>query len=362
LIVVTADDVTVRGLVLRNTGFSRVEDRAALRVLNARGCVVEGNKVEDAFFGIYLSAVTGCLVRNNEVDGTASDPGLAGNGIHVWQSSGIRLEGNRVRRHRDGIYFEFVTGGTIEGNTSEHSLRYGLHFMFSDSCLYRRNVFSTNAAGVAVMYTRRVRMAENVFRFSRGSAAYGLLLKDISDSEIAGNSFLGNSVGLHLEGGSRNRIEGNVFGENGWALRLLASAQDNLLTGNTFVGNTFDVGTNSRHNFSTLRENYWDRYNGYDMDRDGIGDVRHAPVRLFALIVAQSPPSLILQRSPVVDLLDFAERVIPSLTPETLVDERPLMRRPKPLDSGGSGEEARSNDSAAQSFSSLPSPVSRPIS
>jgi nitrous oxidase accessory protein len=108
----------------------------------------------------------------------------------------------------------------------------------------------------------------------------------------------------------------------------MANAQGNVIERNTFELNTFDVATNSRSNFSTLNENYWERYRGYDLDRDGIGDVPHPPVRLFALVVEQSPPTIILLRSLMVDLLDLAERVMPTLTPATLVDQHPLMKRP----------------------------------
>jgi nitrous oxidase accessory protein len=58
LILVKADDVTVRGLTLRNVGSSFVEDRAAIRVDGVRGCVIDGNHVDNGFFGIYLANVT----------------------------------------------------------------------------------------------------------------------------------------------------------------------------------------------------------------------------------------------------------------------------------------------------------------
>lgn len=328
LIEVAADDVTVRGLVLRNTGASHVEDRAALRVEESRNCRIEQNRVENALFAIYLSRVADCTVRDNDVRGDERSQTVSGNGIHVWQSERVQVLTNHVSGHRDGIYFEFVKEGVVRGNVSEKSDRYGLHFMFSDDCRYENNTFRANGAGVAVMYTKRVHMLGNRFERNWGSNAYGLLLKDINDSEILHNQFLGNSIGLHLEGSNRNRIEGNTFEDNGWALRVLANAQDNLITRNAFSANSFDLGTNSRQNFSTFRENYWDRYRGYDLDRDGVGDVPHAPVRLFALVVQQSPPALILLRSVFVDLLDLAERVLPVLTPATLLDERPLMRRP----------------------------------
>jgi nitrous oxidase accessory protein len=328
LIVVAADDVTVRGLVLRNTGASRVEDRAALRVEGRHRCTIERNRVEDALFAIYLSGVSDCTVRDNVILGEERYQSLSGNGIHVWQSERVHLLDNRVRGHRDGIYFEFVKNGDVRGNVIERNQRYSLHFMFSDDCQYAQNVFRQSGAGVAVMYTRRVHMLRNRFEHNWGSSTYGLLLKDINESEIVDNVFIGNSVALHLEGSNGNRIAGNEFSDNGWALRVLANAQDNRITGNAFIANSFDVATNSRQNFSTFTENYWDRYRGYDLDRDGIGDVPHAPVRLFALVVEQSPPALVLQRSVIVDLLDIAERVLPVLTPATLIDERPLMRRP----------------------------------
>jgi nitrous oxidase accessory protein len=326
LLVVAADSVTIRGLTFRNTGYSQVEDRAALRVDGARHCRVEQNSFEDTFFAIYLARASNCTVAGNRISGVRRAAFASGNGIHLWQSDSVTISGNQVAGHRDGIYFEFVRASTVRDNSSEHNERYGLHFMFSGDCRYENNTFRFNGAGIAVMYTQHVVMYGNRFEHNWGGAAYGLLLKDISDSQILENIFVENSVGLYLEGSNRNRVEGNEFRGNGWALKALASSQDNLIRRNIFVANTFDVATNSRRNFNRFEENYWDRYRGYDLDGDGYGDVPHSPVRLFALIAEQAPPALILLRSVIVDLLDLAERVLPFLTPAELVDNRPLMR------------------------------------
>jgi nitrous oxidase accessory protein len=125
---------------------------------------------------------------------------------------------------------------------------------------------------------------------------------------------------------NRTDVENNVFAANGWALKLMANSEDNLFSGNEFAGNAFDVATNSRQNFSTFRENWWDRYEGYDLDRDGYGDVPFRPVRLFSWLVERNAPSLVLLRSLFVSLLDLAERVAPVITPAGLIDERPLMQ------------------------------------
>ena len=146
---------------------------------------------------------------------------------------------------------------------------------------------------------------------------------------MRGNHFTGNTVGLYLEDSNPERGERNSFEQNGWAIKVLANATDNRFVGNIFVGNSFDVATNSRTASSSFLSNYWDHYRGYDLDGDGIGDVAYRPVRLFSLVVEQHEPALILLRSPFVDLLDAAERVMPILTPDALSDRRPLMARPR---------------------------------
>lgn len=323
--VVTAEDVTIRGLAIRNTGRTAVEDRAGVRLDGAHRCVVVDNEIADSYFGVYVARTRGCRIERNTITGTGIGESATGNAIHLWNSDDVLVVANHTSRHRDGIYLEFARRARITGNTSVGNLRYGLHFMFSDDAEYRHNVFGRNGAGVAVMYTKHVVMEGNRFEDNRGQAAYGLLLKDISDSRIAGNDIRDNTVGLHVEGSNRIEIVGNRIERNGWAVKLMANSTDNLFTGNTFSANTFDVATNGRAHSSRFDGNRWDHYQGYDLDRDGIGDVPFRPVRLFAYLVARHDMLLVLQRSLFVDLLDAAERVLPVLAPEALVDPRPLV-------------------------------------
>lgn len=327
ILTVTADSVVIRGLVLRNVGVSFMDDRAAIKVDGGHACLIENNRIEDAFFAIYLAQSAGCIIRNNTIVASQKQESQSGNGIHLWYSKSATIESNRIEGHRDGIYFEFVEDTIVRDNLSQDNLRYGLHFMFSDRCAYHRNVFRRNNAGVAVMYTKNVDMSGNRFERNWGSAAYGLLLKDITDSTIRNNAFVNNTVGIYAEGANRLEVEGNVFEDNGWAVKVMANCIDSRFVGNDFLGNTFDVTTNGRTTRSSFEENYWDQYEGYDLDRDGYGDVPFRPVRLFSLIVEQNEPALILQQSLLVRVLDTMERIIPSLTPAALIDDRPRMRR-----------------------------------
>lgn len=326
IMTITGDSVTVSGLRFVNVGVAFTEDLAAIKVVRASECVIKNNVIDNAFFGIYLQEASNCVVEGNVLHATRLRDATSGNGIHLWHSREITIVGNHVSGHRDGIYFEFTREAHVRDNVSTDNLRYGLHFMYSDSCDYERNTFRHNGAGVAVMYSHHVQMVENHFEGNRGSSAYGLLLKEIADSHLERNVFANNTTGLFADGATRLLAHHNQFVNNGWALKLQASTEDATFTANDFAGNTFDVATNSRSNSSTFRGNYWSAYDGYDLDHDGIGDVPHRPVSLASIVVAQNEPALILLRSNFLVLLDAAERVFPALTPETLADSAPAMR------------------------------------
>lgn len=327
IMTIAADDVTVRGLHFTRVGTSYVEDRAALRVRDARRCVIAENTFTDAFFGIYLASVTGCRIERNVMNAGNATETTSGNGIHLWSSRDVVIAHNRIAGFRDGVYFEFVHDTEVRDNVSEQNLRYGLHFMYSDDCRYLRNVFRNNGSGVAVMYTHRVQMTANRFEQNWGAASYGLLLKEISDARLERNVFHRNTTGLVADGANRMVVDRNDFTENGWAVRLDASTVDGTMTRNNFVANTFDVASNSRAPSTVMAGNYWDAYRGYDLDRDGTGDVPFRPVRLFSMIVERHEPALLLLRSAFVELLDAAERALPAITPTNLADARPAMRR-----------------------------------
>ena len=133
-----------------------------------------------------------------------------------------------------------------------------------------------------------------------------------------------------MEGASRSQMENNTFENNGWALKIQASCMDVVITKNNFFGNTFDVGTNGTLVLNSFNSNYWDKYQGYDINKDKIGDVPYRPISMFSMIIEKNPPAMILFRSIMVSLLDKIEKIIPTLTPENLKDETPLMK-PLPL-------------------------------
>jgi len=326
ILTVSGINITIKGFQLQNCGQSAMNDYASIKVIDSKNILIEDNRVVNSFFGIHFGNSSFVTIRHNTVSGSPTSEQNTGNGIHLWKCNNALIENNHITGHRDGIYFEFVTVSTIQNNLSEKNIRYGLHFMFSNDDNYINNTFNNNGAGVAVMYSHKVRMEGNKFEMNWGPSSYGILLKDITDSYIHNNTFYKNSVGIHMEGSSRINAFKNIFKENGWAIKVQASCDDNNFYLNNFYGNSFDIATNGTMMLNKFYNNYWDKYEGYDRNKDGVGDVPYHPVSMYSMIVEQNPNSLILLRSFMVSLLDKAEKAIPSLTPENLTDDKPMIK------------------------------------
>lgn len=326
IIHITSDDVVIEGLSIINSGTSSFEDIAAVRIITSKNITIRNNKLTDTFFGILSQYSTHCTIEGNTLTVDPTSKRRSANGIHCWKSSDLTITNNLVTGHRDGIYLEFVTNSTIHSNKSIGNSRYGLHFMFAHDNEYQDNIIKQNGAGVAVMYSKRVKMKNNTFSDNWGNAAYAILLKDLNDSEIIGNHFERNTVGVLAEGSTRIIMKDNHFENNGWALKIMGSCDNVEVTNNNFISNTFDIATNASVSENSFTGNYWDKYEGFDLDRDGIGDIPFRPVSLYSMLIERNSAILILFRSFFVNLMDRAERVLPGLTPEGLVDEQPRMK------------------------------------
>ncbi len=327
IIRIVSDNVTIDGLFIINVGTSYTSDYAAIRVVRSEHFLIQNVVLEKLFFGIYLEKSNNGKVYHNKIIGDAVDEYNSGNGIQLWYCKNVDVEKNIVQHVRDGIYLEFSDNIHIKNNISSDNLRYGLHFMFSNDDVYTNNTFENNGAGVAVMFSKRIKMTGNTFKKNWGTAAFGMLLKEINDAEISDNTFEENTVGISIEGSNRIVYKGNDFISNGWAIKVRGACYTNTFTKNNFQYNSFDISYNSRLNDNVFDQNYWSSYTGYDLDKNGVGDVPYRPVKLFSYIVNKTPETIVLLRSLFMDIIDFSEKVSPVFTPDNLMDANPLMKK-----------------------------------
>lgn len=326
IIVISANDFSISGFHFKNVGLSYTKEIAAIFVSKSKNFTIQNNDLNDVFYGFIIQSSRYGLIKNNKIIGQAENEASSGNGVHVWKSKHLRIEQNTVSGMRDGIYLEFISNSFISDNISKNNIRYGLHFMFSNHNEYHHNQFRDNGAGVAVMFSKFINMHHNTFHYNWGSSSYGLLLKEINDAEIHHNSFEQNTIGINIDGCSRINYQNNHFVRNGWAIKFTGGCYLNIFNYNNFLSNSFDLSYNSKLNDNKFEANYWSEYTGYDLDKNGIGDVPYRPVKLFSYIVNRTPETLIMLRSLFVDIINFSEKVSPVFTPEELVDSQPIMK------------------------------------
>lgn len=327
IITIEANNVILDGFKIINVGVSYTTDYAAVRVVKSDSFVIQNLELEKLFFGIYLQKANNGKILNNKVRGEAVTEFNSGNAVHLWYCKNVEVRGNDVQRVRDGIYLEFSDNITITDNFSKGNVRYGLHFMFSNNNYVINNVFETNGAGIALMFSKFMDLENNVIKKNWGTAAYGLLLKEVNDANIKNNHFFKNTVGITVEGSNRLEYSNNDFTSNGYAIKVKGACYENWIIDNNFLYNSFDISYNGRINNNKFDNNYWSNYTGYDLDKNGIGDVAYRPVKLFSYIVNRTPETIILMRSLFIDIIDFSEKVSPVFTPDDLMDENPRMKR-----------------------------------
>ncbi|MFN8007783.1 MAG: nitrous oxide reductase family maturation protein NosD [Terriglobia bacterium] len=347
VIEVLAPGCVVRGLIIEHGGEDLQNEDSGI-LLKSNSNVVENNELRDTLFGIYLFQSSGNRILQNRIQGRVElEMGERGAGIHLWNSTNNRIEGNQIHEARDGMYIQNSSHNLIRINKVTR-LRYGLHYMNSDDNIFEDNVFAYNVAGAAIMYSRHIQFRRNAFMHNRGFSSFGILFQGCEDNLAENNLIVDNVTGLFLEAVYGTVFIKNVVAENDVAMQIFSSSDHNLFSENQFVDNLSPlqmVGKttgSSWHRGDTTdfwnldsasasgvngRGNFWSDYDGYDLDGDGIGDVPHKIQNVFEYMEGNYPRLRLYLDSPAAQALSLAEKVFPVVPGSAEVDPAPLMRR-----------------------------------
>ena len=329
-----ADGSTVRGLRLTGSGTSHDTDDACLDVRGNRN-VIENLEIDNCLIGIDLKQANHSVVRANRIRSKPFELGLRGDGLRLWYSNDNLLEANEVIDSRDVV--AWYSNRNIFRNNVGHRSRYSLHFMFADNNLVENNRFYNNAVGVYFMYTHGGVVRGNLISHATGATGMGIGFKEASDVVIENNEILYCGIGIGsdlspFEPGSRIELRGNRYAYNGIAILFNSEKGGNDVRDNLFEGNLTNVSyggrsENPEKNF--WKSNYWDDYQGFDRDGDGYGDTPHE-IRAYAdQIWMEIPMARFFRASPVMELLDFLERLAPFSEPDLILrDENPRFSKP----------------------------------
>jgi len=380
VVTIKANDVTIRGFRITDSGKQLSDDHAGIMVKGHRA-TIRDNHLSDVLHGIYVKGKTRAVIVENRIEGPPTVtrpltpqearlyPGCSvppdggtcevplasaqrGNGIHLWNARHSTITHNTVHHTRDGTYFSHSDHNYTAHNTI-HDVRYGLHFMYSDENAFEHNVFYDNASGSALMYSDGITVRHNTFRNNRSQRGYGLLLQTMTDGRFVDNRLTENGTGIYLENSTRNVFEENVVAANYRGLRVTGSSMENRFGRNLIRSN---LHTAAVAGMSATNEwqvdgvgNFWGPSGLLDLNADGVSELPYRTVDLLGGRRKDFAYVDLLAASPGLALLEEALRRVPSLDVPAITDEAPLLQPPAQL----VAESSRGRGSVAVVFVTL---------
>ncbi len=325
---VMAPGTVLEGLHIAEAGPHLTKDMANILV-EADDVTIRDCTLTESLHGIYVKGGNRVTILGNTIEGRLDlIEADRGNGIHLWNSSGNHVTENEIFNVRDGIYFSFADSTTIERNHIHH-VRYGLHYMYSNDNSFYDNLFENNVAGAALMYSEDILFTRNTFARCRGFRAYGILLQSMSRVTARENLIVDNSRGIFMNNADSCVIESNDVVNNDLAIQLNGGCDGNLFVRNNFINNLsdllLDVSDLETRWADAGGGNYWSSYRGYDLDRDGIGDLPYPIQNVFQILETRVPEVRFYLLSPAAEVLKAAERALPILRLGDAQDPRPAM-------------------------------------
>ncbi len=331
VLTIKADRVTIRGLTLRASGDSHDAIDGGIMVAEGNGLLIENNVIEDVLFGISLHRTTDSVVRHNHIRSRGVDPADRGDGLRLWYSTGNRIENNDIAHMRD-ITVSNSPHNRYTGNTIRDSRR-AFNFLFSNRSLVDRNILEKNSTGIIALNSDGLIIRGNRILHAMDTSGAGIALKETSAALIVDNEIVHCAHGIMADSpmDAINRIVfiNNVIAHNITGIYFYGAKGGHIAINNSFRSNLWPVsviGDGDPMN-DTWWGNTWDTYEGFDLDADGFGDKPHELHAYADRIWIETPSAAFFRNSPVLELLDFLERLAPFSVPSLILrDTAPRLR------------------------------------
>lgn len=333
VLTIKAQHATVKNLHLTNSGDQHNDLDAGILVRGDFN-LIKDNVISESLFGIDLQQASNNVVRRNRISSkSANDLGIKGDAIRLWYSRNNRIEHNTIRDSRDMVVW--YSADNIIADNDVANGRYGMHFMYSKYNLVENNKFHRNSVGIFIMYSDSVVIRNNRVFQSQGAEGVGIGFKEASNCDILGNEILYNSTGLYLDVSpfqpdTTNRVYRNKIAYNDLGVLFLNDWTGNLFRDNVFAANSHhaSVSTFAGAARNVWNGNYWDDYEGFDRDRNLLGDTPYR-LKVYAdRLWMDVKEAAFFRASPVMSLMDFLERLAPFTEPLLMLeDDRPRVAR-----------------------------------
>ena len=323
---VTAPDVVIEGLIVRDSGDDLKAQNAGIYLYpGAHRAVVRHCDLTYNLFGLWIEKADDVRIEHNVITGKReyASP-QRGNGVQLYNTKGAQILNNDISFVRNALYVDVSHHAVFKGNRLHHS-RYGTHYMNSYYNLWEDNDTYYNRGGLALMEVR-----DQVVRGNRawGNSDHGIMLRTLQDSVIENNVVAGNNRGFFIYDVEYIKLNDNLIVDNTVGVHLSAGSKNNEVEGNDLIGNREQVryvGARDER-WGTQRGNHWSNYLGWDRDGDGMGDVPYEANDMVDRLTWRHPSVKLLLASPAVQALRLVGRQFPILRAPSVVDPHPRMQ------------------------------------
>ena len=304
---------------------------SAISISKAKDVKIESCKITDSLYGIDMEMVNDSYIANNYIKSKDMDISLRGDALKIYYSHNNIIKNNHIDYSRD-VTLDYSNDNIFDSNTFTHN-RFATHISLSHNNTLQNNQYSYNSVSMMVMGAKDTKVINNTIKSSRGPAGIGIVIKGVSNFKFDKNILKFNAKGIYIDGqekarGMKRYITNNEISYNGESIHFHAAIKDNTITHNKIFGNIDDIVKDIEGTFSAsnvVEYNYWDRYTGFDSDKNNIGDTSHKVYQYADQLWHYNNKVKFFYASPVMTLLNFLSNLAPFVEPNLIfVDSKPV--------------------------------------
>ena len=334
VITIKSSHVKLQNLKIIKSGNRADAMDAAVFINNSQKVVVENCTIEESLFGIFMDNVGNSAVLNNKISSNSEDIGLRGDGLRLWFSHDNVIKNNSFTKSRD-IVFMRSNNNAIENNYMQEC-RFAIYTHHSKNIIIKENRVKESAIGIFLEGSMDINVTDNIVAGHHGAqTSLGILFKGASNIHVEKNSVGECNQALYIDNSpkmqeTKNRILDNKIMYSTRGLDFKNHSIANVIKNNKIFGNMDNIMTDSRNgrtNENEIEGNYWDDYEGFDINKDNIGDSSHKKYLYLDQLWVNNPELMFFYGSPVLSMLNFLLKIAPFMEPIFLIeDNKPIFQ------------------------------------
>jgi nitrous oxidase accessory protein len=331
VVTITSSDVTLKNLLITSSGSRMDKIDSAISMHKVKNCKIDNCTLRDSLYGIDMDMVNKSIFLNNHIELKNLDISLRGDAFKLYYSHNNIIKNNLIKSSRD-VTLNYSHHNLFQKNKFLHN-RFAIYLSLSDNNILKNNIFKYNSVSIMLMGAKNTTVINNTILSSNGAAGIGVMIGGVSNFRFQKNIVKFNAKGIYISGeekakGMKRYIVDNEISYNGEAIHFHASIKDNTIVNNKIFGNIDDIVKDTDGVFSDsniVEYNYWDRYSGFDMDKNNIGDNPHKVYQYADQLWHYNNKIKFFYASPIMTLMNFLSNLAPFVEPNLiLVDSKPI--------------------------------------